>query len=924
MIKQIRKLIVCAVIVLMGAGCSLPEEKEHTGSLSVIINEKQSRNFLPALSMEPVSYILSGTGPRGGSFQETLSNSTSFTVQGISLGEWVVTASALNIDGTVIARAEGTVTVVYAAPAYLNLILKPLEGPGSLGLTINWPSDAVLSGEISAVLTPQTGPVENLNLTVDNTTGTAFYNSAAVDAGYYTLTVQLLDNGFIAAGTVELVRIVEGQLTQGEISFTHVNQAPGDFHIGILSEMDNPLDIVISGGAESKGENETMTLTAEAVGYTGNITCIWYVNGEAKGSGSSFIFDSSWPLGYYNIDVIAFNSDGSRGGRSGISLFNTEPVKSGQYIYTATIGAEDFSWGEKYWEEVDISSDGLTIAALGGTSGGADYFYLSLDGGQTWSEKREAGLRYFEGLDMSEDGSVIALAEGNSKGNIVVSRDSGMTWSNSYVKAGDSWNDIEFSLDDSWLYACSRQGNVAISGDKGVTWQEYTIPSAVNLYRISGSCDGQVVGVATTDGNVYISVDGGSSWSHKTSLNMYSWNQILVSPDGNNIYVNANISPVYESQDRGLTWSDMTQNSSGRWKFMKFRSNTVITALDNSTLMSYDTLSKTWSAGGNVSSNNGFDMASDNLTLVSFGSSFVYLKKSSDGGSSWIDLPTAGSAAWKGTALSADGQKMAAVNDYGYLHLSQDRGATWSKVDSLGNNRWHSVDMSADGRVIAAGYPVLYISRDSGNSFTSCSGIQGYKTAVSGDGMTILTVSTSKVVHRSIDGGVSWEEVILPYTESWSSLALSFDGLTMGLASTFNSRVIISSDRGVTWSDIPPAATGTWDTIGISDNGLKIVVGGRSTGAVGFRVSSDGGNSWNDMGGSDSWFDVNVLLMNGTGSRILALGSSGYGPYLSEDGGITWIQATGLPDDTWTAGDMSTDGFTVLTGGSETLLYLGE
>jgi len=60
--------------------------------------------------------------------------------------------------------------------------------------------------------------------------------------------------------------------------------------------------------------------------YSDNVTYVWYVNGDAKGTGSSFAFDNSWTQGYYRIDVTAFSADGKRAGSATTNVQVVAPV----------------------------------------------------------------------------------------------------------------------------------------------------------------------------------------------------------------------------------------------------------------------------------------------------------------------------------------------------------------------------------------------------------------------------------------------------------------------------------------------------------------------------------------------------------------------------------------------------------------------
>lgn len=61
-----------------------------------------------------------------------------------------------------------------------------------------------------------------------------------------------------------------------------------------------------------------MNVTASVAGNVGNLTYVWFVNGQSKGTGSntnpSFPVGSALPVGVCRLDVTAFTTNGLRAG----------------------------------------------------------------------------------------------------------------------------------------------------------------------------------------------------------------------------------------------------------------------------------------------------------------------------------------------------------------------------------------------------------------------------------------------------------------------------------------------------------------------------------------------------------------------------------------------------------------------------------
>ncbi|MCK5199885.1 MAG: hypothetical protein KAR21_16115, partial [Spirochaetales bacterium] len=207
----------------------------------------------------------------------------------------------------------------------LNITVTPLDGYGTLDLTLLWNAEDTEIPSIEAQLIPSSGPAVDLDFTITGgNTGTFISNT--IPTGYHTLSLKLLDNGLLTMGAVEVVRIVKDQTTSGTFEFYDINEPGGNIQINITPEMADPLLVSISGAAATKPGNQSMALSASVSGYTGNVTYVWFVNGDSVSTGETFSFDNSWAQGYYRIDVTAYSIDGSQAGSDNVFIEVTEPA----------------------------------------------------------------------------------------------------------------------------------------------------------------------------------------------------------------------------------------------------------------------------------------------------------------------------------------------------------------------------------------------------------------------------------------------------------------------------------------------------------------------------------------------------------------------------------------------------------------------
>jgi len=298
--------------------CDMPhaEAPEESGSVLVTIESGDSLGaltLLPDTSMEPEEYRITGNGPSGASF-ETWTSGGSSEIQDLRLGEWQIETSAFNVDEEEIGYGNGTVAVENGQTAELNVVLRALTGIGSLSLSVVWPAEEVENGEIAATLASSDGHSESLAFepVVD---GEASFFSDEIDAGYYTLILQLLEDDHVVAGAVDTVRIVQDGLTEGTFSFADLNHPTGDIDIIVVPDMDEPLEVAITGGTETLSYGESMTVSAE-VENAGDSTLeyTWYLNGAAVGSEASLTVGDGLSPGSYRLDVVVFTEDGQRSG----------------------------------------------------------------------------------------------------------------------------------------------------------------------------------------------------------------------------------------------------------------------------------------------------------------------------------------------------------------------------------------------------------------------------------------------------------------------------------------------------------------------------------------------------------------------------------------------------------------------------------
>ncbi|UCB44784.1 MAG: fibronectin type III domain-containing protein [Spirochaetota bacterium] len=301
--------VICLTFLLMSCSSGAPE----TGSLTVdIVRSVQPLTLLPDIDMMPTQYSFHGSGPNGNFFDVDVDDPPVF-IHSLEAGEWSVMVNAMNTDSIIIGQGQSAATVQAGNTSTINIPVVPVYGHGTMNIIVLWNVADVVTPSVTGQLVMASGAPIELSFTIIEP-GRAENITSSIPIGYHSLSIMLLDNGVPVMGAVEVVRIVADQTTSGLFEFYAINHASGDVEINITPEMNDPIQITLSGQEASIAEGGSMTVTAIVPDGLGNATYNWYLNGELKSTGESFTFGSNLPLGVYRLDVTVFSEDTMRAG----------------------------------------------------------------------------------------------------------------------------------------------------------------------------------------------------------------------------------------------------------------------------------------------------------------------------------------------------------------------------------------------------------------------------------------------------------------------------------------------------------------------------------------------------------------------------------------------------------------------------------
>ena len=228
-------------------------------------------------------------------------------------------------------------------------------------------------------------------------------------------------------------------------------------------------------------------------------------------------------------------------------------------------------------EFVSISAGGSKIV-LGNL--GSPHFYISTDGGQSWTENQNNGV---VSPIISPDGSFLVSCSGSGATGFTthISTDGGQTWTQ---KGTNNVSCVGYASNNGAMIAQGNNGDLAKSTDYGQTWTE--TPGVLNY--------GRPHSYSNNGNNIFegdrISLDGGNHWtpSNAPIPAGYALYWTSISDDGKKLLINTesltganhNTVTLFTSVDGGRTWhseealmSDTVMSNDGSKLFNVYTDN---------------------------------------------------------------------------------------------------------------------------------------------------------------------------------------------------------------------------------------------------------------------------------------------------------------------------------------------------------------
>jgi tetratricopeptide (TPR) repeat protein/photosystem II stability/assembly factor-like uncharacterized protein len=473
-------------------------------------------------------------------------------------------------------------------------------------------------------------------------------------------------------------------------------------------------------------------------------------------------------------------------------------------------------------------------------------------------------------------------------------------------------------LDPNVLYIGTENAGVYKSINAGTSW----LPASPGLQ--SGwvsvlethpqSPDTLFITVSHGEGEpgAFYSTDGAASWQ---PLSIERYPSVYVDPYASSVYmINTSSLGMEYSKDEGETWALCSSSCpEGVWPL-------TFHPIDSSILMAAPFGSHNGcSAGVYLSTDGGESWSLSSLELPYFRNQSLFIGidpqgdtyllaiatpggtfRSSDMGATWAELQPQGCNC-RYVTPGGDGNPIMHCCDDRLL-TSHDGGHEWytlGLLDMAGEQTRSMLVSPHNPDIVYVGAQGLSASTDGGASWSwRNNGLPGTITALLlsasdtstlyAEGRTIYTEEHNRDLHRSSDGGRTWEFV----THTGLGLAIDADGETMyrGGDSIWRSR-----DGGTTWTEIGPMSGGGDGRVAAHPSSTGVVYSTFDQ-ASSIYLSSDGGETWpasSTLPSAHLGDDLVLFFAQDAGGRMY--GRSRDRLLRSENGGESWSACSFIP-----------------------------
>lgn len=306
-----------------------PQQQTETGAIRLSISPAAGveGRMIDIDKPQIDHYDIHGIGPDGESFEMLEINvdgaeSEIFEFESLAIGDWNIIVMAKNDNGKVLGGGESSVLIKRGAFHDVFIVVVPGSDPGMLDFEINWNATYLSNPIVKIQMKSELdGSVIDVEMTTYADEGESYTKSVQYSPGYYVLTYKLYDGDELIAAGTDLVRIVSGLTSKGQITLDHVHQAIGDLQLSFLVDIKDSIDVNTVGSTHSLNIGQSATITAGIEDGLDTVTYEWYVNGEKVSafSENTLIFNAT-EFGMNRISVFVRSANDNRIGSGSFNL----------------------------------------------------------------------------------------------------------------------------------------------------------------------------------------------------------------------------------------------------------------------------------------------------------------------------------------------------------------------------------------------------------------------------------------------------------------------------------------------------------------------------------------------------------------------------------------------------------------------------
>ena len=288
-----------------------------------------SKSIMPSNEWRIAKYTIDGLHSDGSTI--TLTSTTTSVSADLKPGDWTFTVKAFTAAGQELASAVQEANLQPNRSATISVTLLPLQGQGSLELTVTsnyaLSSSELITGYLKYMGLPgYPKPTSPPSIPIILPYGQSVFTSSSLDAGYYELGLSIRDSsGVEAVGLADVVLVLTGMQTKGackiEAGDTSISFSPQAIDLSPLSAPTISVRHMLSYDAR---------IASLAIPPSGNefanLETSWYMNGSNLGSNFTKLDPGRFPsntlffpavteapgLSQVRIDLIARSADTGR------------------------------------------------------------------------------------------------------------------------------------------------------------------------------------------------------------------------------------------------------------------------------------------------------------------------------------------------------------------------------------------------------------------------------------------------------------------------------------------------------------------------------------------------------------------------------------------------------------------------------------